>query len=239
MPRFFDVLLSDDRVQKGSYDARHKWLLPGVSCPECRATWGGAGLGYPAVDLTSHPVAKKLSKARLEENFEEFERLREQVRPLLPNGYPLLPGTTFGPLVGRARGPFSAFIHMYGGTLLVRPDALEALQGAGLRGLRGCRTEMRFSPKGVPELLDLHIEPCGLLHTDCIPRGTPPPCPKCGRHGFRLPDEPILDAASLPDDLDLFRLRNFATVLIVTERFKQVVERFNLDGLTFRELPVR
>ena len=92
----------------------------------------------------------------------------------------------------------------------------------GIRGLRGCLTEMLFRPKGVAELLDLHISPRGLLHEDCIPRSTPPPCPKCGRRGFRLPKEPILDAASLPSDLDLFRLRNFATVLIVTERFKNV-----------------
>jgi uncharacterized double-CXXCG motif protein len=141
--------------------------------------------------------------------------------------------------VGTARGPFSAFINIYGDTVLVRPDTLELLQQQGLCGLRGCRTELRFSPKGVPELLDLHVEPRGLLHPDCIPRSTPPPCPKCGRRGFSLPDEPVLDVASLPEDLDLFRLRNFPTMLVVTERFKDTVERFELDGLSFRELPVR
>ncbi|WP_163992831.1 double-CXXCG motif protein [Pyxidicoccus caerfyrddinensis] len=239
MPRFLEILLGDYSSQKGGYSARHKWLLPGVSCPQCKATWGGAGLNYPAVDLSDHPVAKKLSKARLEEDFDEFERLREQVRLLLPADYPLEPGTTFGPLVGKARGPFSALLQQYGGTLLVRPDALTLLQAEGLRGLRGCRTEMLFRPKGVPELLDLHIEPRGLLHEDCIPKSTPPPCPKCGRRGFSLPKEPILDGVSLPTDLDLFRLRNFATMLIVTEHFKDVMERFELDGLTFRELPVR
>jgi uncharacterized double-CXXCG motif protein len=196
-------------------------------------------VNYPAVDLSGHPVARKLSRAYLEEDFAEFERLYEQVRALLPPDHPLEPGATFGPLVGKARGPFSAFINIYGDTVLVRPDTLELLQHQGLRGLRGCRTEMRFSPKGVPELLDLHVEPRGLLHPDCLPRGTPPPCPKCGRQDFTRPDEPILDAASLPEDLDLFRLRDFATMLIVTERFKDTVERFELDGLSFHELPVR
>ncbi|MCP3142647.1 SitI6 family double-CXXCG motif immunity protein [Pyxidicoccus xibeiensis] len=239
MPRFFQLLLGDYRHQKGGYSARRKWLLPGVSCPECKATWGGAGLNYPAVDLSGHPVAKTLSKAHLEEDFEEFERLREQVRPLLPSGFPLEPGTTFGPLVGKARGPFSVFTHQYGGTLLVRYDALELLQAEGIRGLRGVPTEMVFRPKGLPELLDLHIEPRGLLHPDCIPRSIPSPCPKCGRQGFSLPKQPILDKDSLPKNLDLFRLRNFATVLVVTERFKKGVERFALDGLTFRELPVQ
>jgi uncharacterized double-CXXCG motif protein len=239
MLRFYTLELGDIEQRKGTYRAAYKWGLPGVSCPHCKATWGGAGLNYPAVDLSGHPAAKKLSKAYLEEDFEEFERLREQVRALLPPDYPLQPGTTLGPLVGKARGPFSAFINHTGDTLLVQPEVLELLQAEGLRGLRGCRTEMLFRPKGVSELLDLHIEPRGLLHTDCIPRSTPPPCPKCGRHGFSLPKEPLLDAASLPTDLDLFRLRNFATVLVVTERFKNVVERLELDGLTFRELPVR
>jgi uncharacterized double-CXXCG motif protein len=237
--RFYKLDRGDINLQKGSYDAAYKWKLPGVSCPTCKATWGGAGTNYPAVDLSVLPEARKYLKARLEENFDEYERLRDQVRPLLPADYPLEPGARFGPLVGKARGPFSAFIHQYGDILLVLPDALEMLQGAGLRGLRGCRTEMLFRPKGVTELLDLHIEPRGLLHADCIPRSAPPPCPKCGREAFILPKEPILDAASLPEDLDLFRLRNFATVLVVTQRFKDTVERFALDGLNFRELPLR
>ncbi|NMO22611.1 hypothetical protein HPC49_41180 [Pyxidicoccus fallax] len=237
--RFYKLDRGDINLQKGGYNAAYKWKLPGVSCPLCKAIWGGAGTNYPAVDLSVLPEAGKYLKARLEKNFEEYERLRDQVRPLLPPDSPLEPAAAFGPLVGKARGPFSAFIHQYGDILLVQPNALEMLQREGLKGLRGCRTEMRFSPKGVPELLDLHIEPRGLLHADCIPRSTPPPCPKCGRHGFSLPKEPILDAASLPSDLDLFRLRNFATVLVVTERFKNAVERLALDGLNFRELPVR
>ena len=239
MLRFFTPLLGDYRYQKGSYNAAHKWGLPGVSCPECKATWGGAGLHYPSVDLSGHPLARKLSKAYLEKDFEQFELMREQIRALLPADYPLEPGTQLGPLVGKARGPFSAFIQQYGGILLVQPDVLEVLQAEGLRGLRGCRTEMLFRPKGIPELLDLHVEPRGLLHRDCIPPSTPPQCSKCGRHGFSLPKEPLLDGSSLPEDLDLFRLRNFATVLIVTERFKKLVERLGLDGLTFRELSVR
>ena len=239
MKRFYELDTGDIELRKGSYNAAYKWGLPGVTCPQCKATWAGAGQNYPAVDLSGHPAAKKLAKAYLEKDFEEFERLRDQVRALLPPDYPVEPGTTLGPLVGKARGPFSAFVHHSADTLLVQPVVLQVLQAEGLRGLRGCRTEMLFRPKGVPELLDLHIEPRGLLHPDCIPRGTPPPCPKCGRHGFRLPDNRFLDAASLPRDLDLFRLLSSAMVLVVTERFKKLVERLELDGLTFRELPVR
>ncbi|SET60546.1 Protein of unknown function (Gmx_para_CXXCG) [Myxococcus fulvus] len=40
-------------------------------------------------------------------------------------------------------------------------------------------------------------------------------------------------------DLDLFRVGNFATMVIGTERFRDSVLRLGLDGLTFRELPTR
>jgi uncharacterized double-CXXCG motif protein len=239
MMRFYELVTGDIELRKGRYNAGYKWGLPGVTCPHCRATWAGAGQNYPAVDLSGHQDAKKLRKAYLEEDFAEYERLRDQVRALVPPDYPLEPGTTFGPLVGKARGPFSAFVHHYADTLLVQPAVLEVLHAERLRGLRGCRTEMLFRPKGTPELLDLHIEPRGLLHRDCIPRSTPPPCPKCGRHGFILPKERILDVASIPRDLDLFRLLSSSMVLVVTERFKDTVERLELDGLTFRELPIR
>ncbi|NVJ23208.1 hypothetical protein HUW62_18460 [Myxococcus sp. AM011] len=239
MTRFFHLERGDGERQKGTYKARHKWGLPGVTCPLCHATWASTGFNYPALDLTSHPAAKKLAKAYLEKDFDAYEGLREQVRPLLPPDSPLLPGALFGPLVGTARGPFAAFLQQYGDVVLVRPDALARLQSSGLRGLKGVRTELRFRPKDVEELLELAVEPRGLLHPDCIPRSTQPACPKCGRHGFSLPKEPILDASSLPLDLDLMRLRNFAMVLVVTQRFKDAVEQLGLDGLTFRELPVR
>jgi len=121
----------------------------------------------------------------------------------------------------------------------MRRDALERLQAEGVRGLKGCRTELRFRQKNPPELRELEVEPRGRLHGDCIPSDVPPPCPTCGRQAFRWPDEPILDAASLPSKLDLFRVGNFATMLIGTERFVEAVRRLELDGITFRELPTR
>jgi uncharacterized double-CXXCG motif protein len=123
--------------------------------------------------------------------------------------------------------------------MLARRDALERLQADGVRGLLGCRTELRFRQKDPPELLELQIEPHGRLHPDCIPPDEPPPCVTCGRFGLARPDEPILDAASLPPELDLFRVGNFATMIIGTERFMEAVQRLELHGITFRELQTR
>jgi uncharacterized double-CXXCG motif protein len=239
MSRFF--WLQEDRKVADAYGGEahgaHKWKLPGARCHTCGATWGGAGPKYPCVDLSQLPEHRQFEKAR-PEPFVEFARLRELVRPLAPPNSELPPGTGFGPLVGTAFGKFPAFAWIIE-VLLVRRDALERLRADGVRGLLGCRTELRFRQKDPPELLELQIEPHGRLHPDCIPPDEPPPCVTCGRFGLARPDEPILDAASLPPELDLFRLGNFATMLIGTERFREAVQRLELHGITFRELPTR
>jgi uncharacterized double-CXXCG motif protein len=116
---------------------------------------------------------------------------------------------------------------------------MEALQQAGVQELKGRKPELRFrQKKNPPELVELQLEPHGLLHPDCLPP-RPPPCSRCGRDGFQLPEHLLLDKASLPTHTDVFRLANFATVLVGTERFKEAAERLGLDGILFLELPLR
>ncbi|MFP2925649.1 double-CXXCG motif protein [Pyxidicoccus sp. 3LG] len=240
MSRFY--WMNEDRAAAakygGEFDAWHKWALPGVRCHTCGVTWSGAGHEYPGVDLSGLAEQKEFLKAR-PEPFPEFARLRELVRPLAPVNAELPPGTGFGPLTGRASGAFGAIAWVGRLKPLVRREALERLQSAGVRGLLGCRTELRFRQKNPPELLELQVEPHGRLHPDCIPPDVPPPCPTCGRHAFKWPDDPILDVASLPMDRDLFRVGNFATMVIGTEQFMDAVRHLDLDGITFRELPTR
>jgi uncharacterized double-CXXCG motif protein len=189
--------------------------------------------------LSGLPEAKKLEEAYLEEDFEAFVRLRERVRPLVPVGVPLWPGTKFGPLVGSARGTFAQLFMPYAWRLLIRREALAQLHAEGLRGLEGCRTQLRFRQKQAPELLELQIEAHGLLHPDCIPPGKAVPCARCGRYGFSLPEQPILDRASLPEHLDLFRLANFTTVIVASERLVESIRRLGFEEVSIRELPLR
>jgi len=236
--RFY--LLEEASSPRHSWDLRteQRWLLPGVRCPECQEVFAGIGEAYPSVELSELPEHGKL-QARVEEDFAEFTRLRERVRPLVPEGATLIPGTRFGPLSGTARGDFPGLILPNAWTVLVRREVLEQLQAGGVRGLAGYRMELRFRGKSPPELLELQVEPRGLLHPDCLPRGKAAPCATCGRYGFSLPDAPILDAASLPTNRDLFRLANFQTVIVGTERFVETVRRLGIQDVDFRELPAR
>ncbi|PTL76695.1 double-CXXCG motif protein [Vitiosangium sp. GDMCC 1.1324] len=221
----------------GFIDGSYKWSLPGIICPTCKAIWGGGGYMYPSVDLTPVTSLANFEKARAEP-IEEYERMRELVRPLMPPGAVLCPGTQFGPFTGRGQGRFGSFVTPVPWILMVRREALEKLQAEGLRGLKGCPTFLRFRQRNSPELLELEILPVGDLHPDCLPR-RPPPCARCGRDGVSLPDAPVLHTPTMPEHLDLFRLDNFPGLLVCTERFANACQRLGLDGITFQPLPTR
>ncbi|WP_309896038.1 double-CXXCG motif protein [Archangium sp.] len=235
--RYFRIREDKALGYTGFVDAAHKWGLPGVdTCPACKATWAGAGTNYPSVDLTPVTALADFTEARAEP-LEEYERLRDLVRPFLPPGAVVEPGSCFGPLVGKAQGRFGQFVSNYSDLLLVRREALEKLQAEGLRGLKGCRMEVRFRQRHSPELLELELLPVGRLHPKCLPPDLEPPCPRCGRQGLTLPKEPVLDVATLPPDLDLFRLVDMTTLVVCTERFAEACQRLGLDGIVFLPLP--
>jgi uncharacterized double-CXXCG motif protein len=223
----------------GTYNVSRRWLLPGAHCPKCDAVWSTTVDAYPCVDLSQLPDQEKYS-ARLEEDYAEFERLREQVRPLAPPDVPLWPGTSFGPLIGTAQGEFGPFFLYHPWLLMMRREALERMQAEGVQGLKGCRAHLRFRKKNPPELLELELLPRGHVHPDCLPPDRPPPCPKCGRFGWKRPDELILSAFSLPRELDVFRLEDFLTAIIASERFVETARRLGYgQDIVFRELPLR
>ncbi|WP_224370549.1 SitI6 family double-CXXCG motif immunity protein [Hyalangium versicolor] len=240
--RFYLVEDVPDRRYSGHHSYGSKWALPGVHCPVCHADWSSTGGSYPSVDLSHLPPQEQKKYGGFQEDYSEFERLREQVRPLVPPGVHLWPGTSLGPMNGTAQGEFGPLVLHHSWTLLMQREPLERLQAKGLRGLKGCRTQLRFRKKNPPELLELEVLPRGRVHPDCLPPERPVPCPKCERIAWTRPAESelILDASTLPQNLDLFRLEDFLTTLIASERFVQAVRTLGYEqDISFRELPVR
>lgn len=238
IPRFFEVREKKGARYSSYVDGMRKWSLPGVQCPLCGAGWSGLGEAYPSVDLSRHPEREAFEDIS-SDSIEAFERLREVVRPLAPKGALLGPGAEFGPLIGTASGRFGDFHMPVPWQLMVSPDALEKLEAEGVRSLKGVPMELRFKGKEPPALLDVELETHGHLHPDCYPASWKPPCGRCGRNGNKLPEALVLDGATLPADVDVFRLRDFTTVIIASERFAQAVERLGLGEIMLKEVPVR
>lgn len=222
-------------------DAIHKWSLPGaLPCPTCGVGGGLGGLQYPCVDLSSLPAheLKKLTKP-WPVSAEELSRLTELVRPFIPPWAILKPCARFGPITGKGASHFGQLFMQNPWTLLARGRAFEQLQAAGIRGLQGCPIQVKFRGKDAPELLELQLRLHGRLHPACIPPNRKPPCPTCGKQLGPPPRPIIVDAASLPEDLDVFRMEEIPGIILVTERFVQAVQSLRLDGVTFRELETR
>jgi uncharacterized protein CXXCG len=53
------------------------------------------------------------------------------------------------------------------------------------------------------------------------------------------PPHAVLDAASLPRHVDIFRLADASTLIIANERLVDAVRRLELDGVVFKELEAR
>jgi uncharacterized double-CXXCG motif protein len=190
------------------------------------------------VDLSSLPEREKFHKPK-PVPYEEYVRLRELVRPLLPLWAFLRPGASFGPVEGSGLGYFGQLFMQNPWTLFARREALERLQAAGVRGLQGCPIKVRFRTKHAPELLELQMELRGQFHPECLSPDRLPTCPTCDSNQNHLPKRILLDAASLPEHIDVFRFRDWPGCIIANERMVEAVMRLELDGVVFQEMEVR
>ena len=235
--KFFELLPAEGPRFSGFLNGAHRWGLPGGLCPVCEASRGGLGEAYPSVDLSGWSHRHELAEAR-QVPLEEYERLRRLLRPQVPFDVPLLPGAEFGLYSGKATGKWGDLHLPYPWRLVIQREAMERLREEAGIELRTSEMDLHFRGKSVPELLEVEIHPHGRLHDSCFPGGRERPCERCGRQGDGLPDAPLLDRSALPAGQDLFRLADFTTVIIATERFAAAVARLGLEGVVFKEVPV-
>ncbi|NMO14894.1 hypothetical protein HPC49_06000 [Pyxidicoccus fallax] len=241
--RFFRIVKDSSPRYTGDLNAAHRWGLPGAQpCPACGLGGAVLGLEYPCVDLSSLPSAelKRLSNPA-PVSLVELERLRELVRPLAPSNAVLEPGAEFGPLTGTGSGSFGQVFLQADWSLCMRHEARERLQDAGIRGLLGGPVEVRFRGKNPPSLLNMQLDVQGRFHPESLTWARKPPCPRCGASDVDgpMPDPVVLDAATLPKGLDLFRLADAPGIIVASERFVEAATRLALDGAEFHPLQAR
>lgn len=227
--------LSRNRV--GYVDAVHKWGLPGVSCPVCKQIWAGTGLEYPTIDLSSLRERKLFEKPRVEP-LHEVEEMKKILKRAFPNIGKIGPGTLLGQMVGKSTGHLNDFVWHNPWTLLITIDALTKLQSYELSLPVTVAPALKFNTKQ-QEIYEFEICPRGILLNGIYKIGEIKICPGCDRDSATMPERLIVDGSSLPKNLDMFRLSNFATVILVTEPFVEAVKDLNIRGAVFQEIEVK
>lgn len=214
--------------------AYHSWHLPGVHCPECDQKWATIGMAYPLVDLSGTSLGKQLEKARNVE-LEVFEALQDAVKPYARTGLPLPPGTEFGPVKGKVKGKFGDFIWRHLWDPMIRVEAYQQLASTGLH-LPGTVAPI-LQEKVQGQLFQLQIEPYGCLSPQSYIDPDTPICQRCKRDGRKL-KELVLVRASIPNHLDMFRIGNFPTKVLVSQDFKEAVEQFGFTNILFEKVEI-
>lgn len=206
--------------------------MPGVHCPVCNQTWAKIGLSYPAIDLSKTPIAKELTEARVVE-YEEFEDIRSSVRQFLPDNFPIFPGTCFGPIKGKITGKRGDFVWLHRWDLLVKLTTFEKLLSTGL--LLPEISSPQLQPKLDGQLVQFQIEPHGQLSPNSFVDPDSLICSLCKRDARKV-EKIVLVKESISRELDIFRIGNFTTQILVSRRFKDAVDELKLTNIKFKKI---
>lgn len=233
--RLFEVLPSEENAhQLGVINAKHEWGMPGVICPVCGNTWTNIGLAYPLISLSSFRFEKEFRIPRAVP-LTEFNSLKTRLAAVIPSGTFIFPGTEFGPLIGKATGTFDDFAWLNPWTLLIKADAYKKLKAKGVQLPSKARHKLIFRRKDQSDLFELQIEPFAETHSSTVEAA---PCPGCGYAAVSFPDPVVVNQSSLPKHVDLFRAKDFTTLLLASANFKHACDELRLIGIEFREVSV-
>lgn len=236
--QMYQVRPDDANWSHYEIDGSHKWGLPGLQCLACGNTWTSVGLSYPSIDLSGLPTSERYFK-RGAVSVEAMEELRRPLRELIPPDSLLKPGSSFGPLIGKAYGPIGDFAFCGSWTVLTRPGALQALQKANIRGLVGVPAQLRWVKRTPPvDLLELDLAAHDRLAPSSLPPEDVSSCSTCGYQKLKSPERIVLAHSSLPPNKDLFRGYDFTTHIFATDRFVETVHKLGLTGLIFEEVGI-
>lgn len=227
--------------EKQNYlEASHKWGLPGVSCNICNQIWSSIGIEYPSVDISELQIAKQLENGWVA-NLNVLEDLKKEIKRAYPTCEILEPGTSFGSLVGkevgRKSGYFNDFIWNMPWTIVIKKEASDKLKSAELNLPMTIEPNIKF--KTQPETLyEFELPLNGKLSNPIYEAGNETACSGCGRIGASMPEKIIVERSLLADNCDIFRLTNFATIILVTENFVDCVKNFGLKGILFEQVEI-
>lgn len=234
MMKLFSLEMDYSERSAGRIDGHHKWSLPGVTCPFCGSSWSSAGLEYPGIDLGTLRDEHLYRKAR-NEPLNVYLSLGQQITKEFPELTILKPGTLFGPIVGKTVGRVEGFIWQTSWTVCLERTAMEKLNESDLSLPISVKVEQTPNVE-TREVYEFHLPLKGHLINGVYDGLQRVYCTACGRDSASLPNQIQIAITSIPSDFDIFRVTNFNTLVLVTERFVETVRKLKIRGACFQEV---
>ena len=187
--------------------------------------------------LPNELAFKKRPKAKTVD-LQEMAILQKQLEPLMPKGIIPRPFAQLGPLVGTATGLHGDFTWLAPWTPLILAEALNKLVQAGVVVPVAIKTEIKARGKNVFQHLEIQAEPHGVLSERGFVRRHLN-CPACGSSGVSdiIPPN-LVRKSSIPSALDLFRMSDWSSIILVTERFATAARQLGLTNIVFSPMEV-
>lgn len=212
----------NDPVEGGFSFNLTAFSLPNTLCPACGSRFGFPGICYPGATGKAFPP-KRLAKLKAGKTFdcpwEEFVELRALLREEVPENLPIAPGSSFGQPRLKVRKEPPTVWQMDSDSLIISASALEKLTTEGV--------QFRVHPvETVPSKWD-HLR---LFLADAPPvasSGRPEvtlPCSTCDSQLGKAPGSVL--CSSIPDGVEIFKLRDRPDRLIMTERLATLLRSF-------------
>jgi hypothetical protein len=195
--------------------------MPGLICPTC-GTWALMGAALPSFPVEAYSsLVNQLRRWPLP--LDKWQKLRDELQPLLPPSQVVVPGLEVGPLEGRVLNPFRiGWIHMWG--FVVAEELRDEL--ATLAPQINA-VEARFENPYGGRYYELELR----CHARVIPTAETS-CSTCGRRGGDYPKD-VLRLCDLPN-LPLFRVANFPTIIVIRDDLLPFFQRELGPAATYR-----
>ncbi len=227
----------NDLVSQNYYvDGKHKWGLPGVTCPSCRRVWGTVGVTYPGIDLAQIQDEMIYREPR-NVPLNEFHQMQEHVQAIFRKPHYLPPGTQLGYLEGKIRGRPQDFIWLNLWTLLAMKETWEMLSSSSLSLPKTTGSHLQSLDQLSLEILEPELVLSGDIFLPKISKEKDQ-CSICNYKFLKLPNKIVLVKQTLTSENDIFRCSNFPTLIIATEKFKAICEELKIQNITFQKIDI-
>lgn len=230
----FEVLPDDDNWARSDIRGNHLWTLPGIDCPIC-GCWGSTSPSYPTVET---PELKQSSrKTSWPVSLENYKRLAQSIAQRLSPTQIVDPGNEFGPFIGKAIGIVPDFSWKHSWVLFIKAERLPGLIEAGFKSPASLAPDLLFQKESA-NLLEFEIHPLASWDVSRLKKSFQ--CELCGLFRDGLPENklPTVLRSSIPDHVDLFRVKQAPAIILCTESFKEMVTRLKLTNITFSKMKI-